>query len=281
MRWELGRRSENIEDRRGFSIGPRTGGIGCVGMLAVIVIAWLTGTNPLELLQQINTEQPAPTQVTQQAPTGYDRERDFVAAVLGDTEDTWGRVFAERRAQYRPPRLVLFSEAVRSACGVGSPAVGPFYCPSDTTVYLDLSFFRELDRRFGAPGDFAQAYVVAHEIGHHVQMLLGLTDQVRARSQADGNAASVRLELQADCLAGVWGFHARRRNLLEPGDVEEGLKAAQAIGDDLLQKRARGYATPESFTHGTSAQRMQWLNRGLQTGRIDACDTTRGTPLTN
>jgi uncharacterized protein len=276
MRWQLSRRSSNIEDRRGIGV-PATGGIGCLGLIVIMVVAWLTGTNPLELLRQVSTD----TSVTDQAPAPaagqFDQQRDFVAAVLGDTEDTWGRIFADAGRQYRPPMLVLFSGAVRSACGLGSAAVGPFYCPTDHKVYLDLSFFRELDRRFGAPGDFAQAYVIAHEVGHHVQNLLGLAEQVnrlrRGSSDTESNALSVRQELQADCLAGVWGNHARQQNLLEPGDVEEGLRAAQAIGDDLLQKRAQGYANPESFTHGTSEQRAYWLRRGLQEGRIDACDT--------
>jgi predicted metalloprotease len=285
MRWELGRPSENVEDRRGFSIGPRTGGIGCIGFLVILGIAWLTGTNPLELLQQVSTDQPAATEQRGQAPrgqapTGYDQERDFVSRILGDTEDTWTRVFTASGRRYEPARLVLFTEAVRSGCGVGSAAVGPFYCPADQSVYLDLTFFRELSRRFGAPGDFAQAYVVAHEVGHHVQALLGLTDRNRPATQAGANAASVRLELQADCFAGVWGYYAKSR-MLEPGDVEEGLRAAEAIGDDLLQKRSRGYVNPESFTHGTSEQRARWLMRGLQSGKLDQCDTARESLTSN
>jgi predicted metalloprotease len=261
-----------------MGVGPATGGIGCLGLIIVVVIAYLTGQNPLKLLQQVTeqaptTQSPAPSA----APQGFDRERDFVAAVLGDTEDTWTQIFSAAGRQYRPPTLVLFTGAVRSACGLGSAAVGPFYCPGDEKVYLDLSFFQELGRRFGAPGDFAQAYVIAHEIGHHVQKQLGLADQFR-RMQAQGgdpNVISVRQELQADCLAGVWGNHAQKQNLLEEGDVEEGLRAAQAIGDDLLQKRSQGYVNPDSFTHGTSEQRVRWLRRGLQTGRVDQCDTLR------
>jgi predicted metalloprotease len=207
----------------------------------------------------------------------------MVAAVLADTEDTWTNMFAQRRATYEPPVLVLFEDSVRSACGMASSAVGPFYCPADRKVYLDLSFFRELDRRFGAPGDFAQAYVVAHEIGHHIQTLLGLSSRVhnaRARaSEAEANELSVRQELQADCYAGLWGHHAGRRDWLEEGDVEEGLRAAAAIGDDRLQKQGQGYVVPESFTHGSSEQRQRWLRRGLQTGDIDQCDTfTTSTP---
>jgi hypothetical protein len=194
---------------------------------------------------------------------------------LGDTEDTWGRIFAENGRQYQAPTLVLFSDAVESACGFNSAAVGPFYCPPDHKVYLDLSFFRQLSREFGAPGDFAQAYVIAHEVGHHVQNLLGISSQTdrrrRMAGEAEANRLSVRLELQADCFAGVWSHHANNRNLLEPGDVENGLRAAQAIGDDLLQKRAQGYANPDSFTHGTSEQRARWLLRGLETGQIEAC----------
>ena len=283
MRWQLGRRSENIEDRRGLPVSPMTGGIGCVGLIVIGIIAYLTGQNPLDLLQQVTTDT-SNAPVREAPPAGYDKERDFVASVLGDTEETWGKVFASSNRSYQPPKLVLFTDAVRSACGFGSAAVGPFYCPSDQKVYLDLNFFRELDRRFGAPGDFAQAYVIAHEVGHHVQNLLGIAAEVqRMRSragEAGANTLSVRQELQADCFAGVWGYHAgRERNLLEQGDVEEGLRAAQAIGDDLLQRRARGYASPESFTHGTSEQRARWLRRGLETGRLDRCDTFRENPL--
>jgi uncharacterized protein len=279
MRWQLGRQSTNIEDRRGMGMAPRAGGIGCLGLVVVLVLSYLTGQNPLELLQQVDTA-PVPTSVPESAPPGYDTERDFVARVLGDTEDTWAQVFAASGRQYQPPKLVLFTDAVQSACGFNSAAVGPFYCPPDQRVYLDLSFFRELDRRFGAPGDFAQAYVIAHEVGHHVQNLLGTSEQVhqmRSRmGEAEANALSVRQELQADCFAGVWSHHAQQqRNLLEAGDVEEGMRAAQAIGDDMLQKRAQGYINPESFTHGTAEQRARWLKRGLQTGRIDQCDTFR------
>ena len=276
MRWQLSRRSSNIEDRRGI---PTAGGIGCVGLIVVLVIGYLTGTNPLELLQRVSNDTTVSTRTPAAAPGEYDRERDFVAAVLGDTEDAWGRIFSADGQRYEPPTLVLFSDAVRSACGFNSAAVGPFYCPPDRKVYLDLSFFRELDRRFGAPGDFAQAYVIAHEVGHHVQNLLGVSDQIdrmrRRMGEREANVLSVRQELQADCLAGVWGHHAQQKNLLEQGDIEEGLRAAQAIGDDLLQKRSQGYANPDSFTHGTSEQRAYWLRRGLQSGRVDACDTLR------
>jgi predicted metalloprotease len=281
MRWNLSRRSTNIEDRRGMRIGARSGGIGCLGLIVVIVLSYLTGQNPLELLQQVGDDVSAPV-ATQQEPAaaGYDREKDFVAAVLGDTEETWQQLFAARGLTYQPPTLVLFTDAVSSACGLNSAAVGPFYCPPDRKVYLDLGFFHELARRFGAPGDFAQAYVIAHEVGHHVQNLLGISDQVHRRrsmiGEVEANELSVRQELQADCFAGVWGYHARtQRNILEQGDIEEGLRAAEAIGDDLIQKRAQGYANPETFTHGTSEQRMQWFNRGLQAGQIEPCNTFR------
>ena len=205
----------------------------------------------------------------------------MVSSVLADTEDTWERIFAEGGRRYEQPVLVLFERAVQSACGSASAAVGPFYCPGDHKVYLDLTFFRELDQRFGAPGDFAQAYVVAHEVGHHVQTLLGLSsrvNQMRSRaSETQANALSVRQELQADCYAGIWGHHAAKRDWLDPGDVEEGLRAAAAIGDDRLQKQGQGYVAPESFTHGSSAQRQEWLMRGLKSGDLNQCDTFSGT----
>ena len=223
-----------------------------------------------------------------QAPTGKpdanDPQADFVAAVLGSTEDTWGRIFADHGASYRPPRLVLFNDATPSACGMGQAAMGPFYCPGDQKVYIDLGFFRELDRRFGAPGDFARAYVVAHEVGHHVQNLTGVAEKVaRAASNAPrsgANSLQVRMELQADCYAGVWARNANEaRNLLEPGDVEEGIRAAQAIGDDTLQRQTQGRVVPESFTHGTSEQRVRWFTSGYQSGRIESCDTFRAARL--
>jgi len=261
-----------------MSVG--TIGGGGIGMLLIVLaVSCLTGVNPLALLDVV--EQASPTQ-TQSAPTGApanDPQAEFVAVVLASTEETWSRVFASAGRQYREPVLVLFEDSVRSACGSASSASGPFYCPGDQKVYLDLSFFRELDRRFGAPGDFAQAYVVAHEIGHHVQNLLGINRQVQEAQQGGGsrsnaNALSVRLELQADCFAGVWGNHANRKDLLDPGDVDEGISAAAAIGDDRLTK---GRVSPDSFTHGTSAQRAQWLRQGLQTGDINSCDTFKST----
>jgi predicted metalloprotease len=274
MRWETGRRSENIEDRRGMRMGP-VGGGGIGFLLIVLVLSWLTGTNPLTLLQMADggstVTSPAP------GPPAGDRESEFVSVVLADLEDTWSRVLPSAGRQYQPPVLVLFNDTVQSACGSASSATGPFYCPGDAKVYLDLSFFRELDQRFGAPGDFAQAYVVAHEVGHHVQNLLGINERVsRAQRQADeaqANTLSVRLELQADCYAGVWGHHADQKQMLEPGDVEEGLQAAAAIGDDRLQRQSSGRVVPESFTHGSSAQRAEWLRRGLASGRVQDCDT--------
>jgi hypothetical protein len=275
MRWESGRRSTNIEDRRGIGGAGMIGGGGIGMLILVLIVSFITGTNPLELLQQV------PQQADQSVPTGAppanDQQAQMVAAVLADTEDTWKDIFARNGSAYEEPVLVLFDGSVQSACGMASAAVGPFYCPGDHKLYIDLSFFRELDQRFGAPGDFAQAYVVAHEIGHHVQTLLGLSsrvNQMRSRmSEAEANAVSVRQELQADCYAGVWGNHAARRDWLEPGDVDEGLRAAAAIGDDRLQRQSQGYVVPESFTHGSSEQRQQWLRRGLETGDLRQCDT--------
>lgn len=279
MRWQGRRESRNVEDRRGVRVpGGRGVGFGCGTILFVLVVSWLTGANPLQLLGLLSqVQQTAPPPQAQEAPAGRppadDPQARFVAVVLADTEDVWNEVLSGR---YREPTLVLFEGRVASACGLTSAAVGPFYCPGDEKVYLDLSFFRELSQRFGAPGDFARAYVVAHEVGHHVQNLLGISDQVsrlqrRARSREEANAASIRLELQADCFAGVFGYHDRK--YLDPGDVEEGLRAAAAIGDDMIQRQARGYVAPESWTHGSSEMRVRWLRRGLEQGDIEACDT--------
>jgi uncharacterized protein len=276
MRWEGRRESGNIEDRRGMGMGvglPLGGGVG--GLLLLLLISWLTGTNPLELISM--TSAPQDQSVGTTGVRDKDPQAEFIAVVLGDTEDTWREVFRQRGQTYVPPVLVLFNDATQSGCGLGRAEVGPFYCPADRKVYLDLSFFRELDQRFGAPGDFAQAYVVAHEIGHHVQNLLGISEAVQsARERADdrqSNALSVRLELQADCLAGVWGHYAQSRGLLEPGDAQEGLNAAASIGDDRLQRMSRGEVIPDAFTHGSSADRVRWLRRGLDSGTIEACDT--------
>ena len=277
MRWEGGRQSSNIEDRRGRRmsgpVGLGGGGIGT--LLVVLLVSWLTGTNPLTLLQVADQLPSSGAEDPATGPPAGDKTTAFLGVVLADLEDTWARIFTASGQRYQPPVLVLFNDAVASACGTASSATGPFYCPGDQKVYLDLSFFRELDERFGAPGDFAQAYVVAHEVGHHVQNLLGTSGRVsRAQGQASearANALSVGLELQADCFAGVWGYHAERHQLLEPGDVDEGLRAAAAIGDDRLQRQAGGRVAPESFTHGTSAQRAEWLRKGLVSGRIDDC----------
>ncbi len=287
MRMEGREESENVEDRRGMRVPGGTGtGIGCLGLLAVLVISWLTGADPRQILGLIGAVQQSVPQTQQQFPAGAPSKNDpqavFVSQVLKGTEDAWTQVFARSGRQYEKPILVLFDGQVESACGFTTAAVGPFYCPADHKVYLDLAFFRELAQRFGAPGDFAQAYVVAHEVGHHVQNLLGVSDQVagaeqRARSQEQVNALSVRVELQADCYAGVYGHFDQK--YLEPGDVEEGLRAAAAIGDDMIQKQAQGYTAPETWTHGSSAMRVRWLKQGLQSGDPASCDTFKAPQL--
>jgi uncharacterized protein len=280
MDWESGRRSDNVEDRRGVGRPVAIGG----GLtLVVLLVGALFGVDPSQILALLSQTDSSPPQgATSTAPVkgspAEERQKDFVLAVLASTEDTWPAVLAPTGVRYRPPTLVLFRGGVESACGSAEASAGPFYCPLDERVFLDLSFFDELTRRFGAPGEFAQAYVVAHEIGHHVQRLTGVfdkTDALRRRGdRALSNQISVLQELQADCYAGVWANQAnQRRRLLEPGDVEAGLRAAAAIGDDTLQKRARGYVVPESFTHGSSAQRVSWFRRGLEQGRLEACDT--------
>ncbi len=285
MRWEGRRRSTQVEDRRSGFGGGRGLAVGGCGTVALVVLfAWLTGSDPLALLQQVQesggvaVEAPGGASGPQTTGQPDDHLAEFAATVLADTEETWNAIFQQQGYSYRLPTLVLFRQAVQSACGFNSAAVGPFYCPADGKLYVDLSFFDDLERRFGAPGDFAQAYVIAHEVGHHVQNQLGIAERVtlaqqRARSQAEANELSVRMELQADCLAGVWGHFAHQRGLLEPGDAEEGLRAAAAIGDDNMQKRAQGYVSPESWTHGSSEMRVQWLRRGLQSGDVDQCDT--------
>lgn len=290
MRWRGGRRSENIEDRRGQGLpggglrfpgggggGFRRAGIGGFGLIAVVVLALLFGVDPSQLLQQLDTgyvQEPSSTSSSSADP----ELRDFVSVVLADTEDTWNEQFQEMNRTYSDPHLVLFSGAVQSACGFAQAAMGPFYCPGDQKVYLDLDFLKELSSRFQAPGDFAGAYVIAHEVGHHVQNLLGIMDKVDSvrgqLSEADANQLSVMVELQADCFAGVWANHANRsRQILEEGDVEEGLTAAAAVGDDRLQREAQGYVVPESFTHGSSEQRVRWFRRGLESGSLSKCDT--------
>jgi uncharacterized protein len=279
MRWQGGRRSGNVQDRRGMSGGAMVGG--GIGAVVLTVIALLLGVNPGDIAVDPGAAPGSEVENAQPGEfTGVDEHADFVAVVLGDTEDVWNELFSRQGMQYREPELVLFTNRVSSACGMAGSAVGPFYCPADQRIYIDLGFFEELDRRFGAPGDFAQAYVIAHEVGHHVQTLLGISDEVRAAqsraSQAQANALQVRMELQADCLSGVWANHAQRsRQILEPGDLEEALGAAAAIGDDRLQRKSQGEVVPESFTHGTSAQRVAAFRTGFDTGNPDACDTFR------
>jgi len=285
------RGSGNIEDREGAGAPRGLGGagfkLGGFGLVAVVAISLLLGLNPLDVIVSMQgggvPSAPAPpsspsSPSSPPAPAGArDETKEFIARVLGDTEDTWTKLFRDMQGQYRAPRLVLFRGGVESACGMASSAVGPFYCPPDQRVYLDRAFFEDLSKRFGAPGEFARAYVIAHEIGHHVQNLMGITEKVAQQRErtggARGNQLSVRLELQADCLAGVWGFYAKQRGLLEPGDVESGLGAAAAIGDDRIQRQTRGQVSPESFTHGSSEQRVRWFRAGLESGQPRQCDT--------
>jgi uncharacterized protein len=278
-RMDLGnqRASGNVEDRRGMGIG---GGLG-IGGIVVAVVAYFLGFDPgtaLNVAQQVTSQQE-----TRTAPKGapQDEMGQFVSKVLGSTEDVWGAIFQRSKSQYRAPTLVLYDGQVRSACGMGQAAMGPFYCPGDEKLYIDLAFFRDLQNRFRAPGDFARAYVIAHEVGHHVQKLTGSFRKLEAaqgRSQAERNRISVRMELQADCYAGVWGHQAGNMKQLDAGDIAEGLNAATAIGDDRLQKQSQGRVVPESFTHGSSAQRVRWFKRGLDTGRPQDCDTFATSP---
>ncbi len=283
MKWRNRRRSSNVEDRRGSKVsrGAKGGGI---GLIALALIGMYFGVDPRIIMgigSQLSGGGEATT--TQRAddykPSPKEQQLgEFVSVVLADSEDTWHAIFKQMGRRYQEPKLVLFTDRVQSACGMAEAAMGPFYCPGDAKVYVDLGFYDELKRRHNAPGDFAQAYVVAHEVGHHVQNLLGISSKVQnARSQmsqAQGNELSVRLELQADCFAGLWAQHTQRtKQVLEQGDVEEALNAASAIGDDRLQKQARGYASPESFTHGTSRQRVKWFKQGMQASSINDCDT--------
>lgn len=281
--------------------GGRGGGIGIIGFLIILGLVIFFGVDPSVLMQgsgpggggggfpdirlpqqgPSSTDFPVPggqAQIEKPQSTGDDDLRRFVAVVLATTEDSWTQTFRQLGARYREPKLVLFTGAVRSACGTGMAAMGPFYCPADEKVYIDLDFYRELKNRFRAPGDFAQAYVVAHEVGHHVQKLLGVADKVeaakRGMSKKDGNALQVRMELQADCLAGVWAYQIQAdKGLIEPGDIDEALGAASAIGDDRIQRQTQGYVVPDSFTHGASEQRVRWFRRGYEKGRLQACDT--------
>ena len=288
MDWEDMRRSDNVEERAGAPSGFGGSGmrLGGGAILIVVVVSLLLGKNPLEMLSLLSGGG-APTvqtqavsqgaSATQDSPATADPEREFVARVLGDTEDVWGGIFQQLGTRYQPPKLALYRGQVDSACGLGSAAMGPFYCPGDRYVYLDLSFFQELSQRFGAPGDFARAYVIAHEVGHHVQNQLGLMDEIQRKtagaSERVRNEVSVRQELQADCLAGVWGNSAAKRNLIDARDVEAGIAAAMSVGDDRLQQQARGYVVPEQFTHGSSAQRAKWFKIGLNSGDIRQCNT--------
>ena len=279
MRLDNEQESQNIEDRRGSRVTKGLAG-GGIGSLAILLIAMFFGIDPSAILQGGGgTESRVPEQARPDQQAGVpDEGREFVSRVLGSNERVWGEIFQKAGREYREPKLVLFTDQVRSACGFAAAASGPFYCGNDEKIYIDLAFYRELRQRFKAPGDFAQAYVIAHEVGHHVQNLLGIMGKVQARqqraSERDANALSVRLELQADCLAGVWASVANRdRKILEPGDVEEGLNAAAMIGDDTMQKRSQGYVVPEGFTHGSSQQRVRWFRSGLESGDLKQCDT--------
>jgi predicted metalloprotease len=301
MLWRGGRRSSNIEDRRGgggfsgglgggFGGGGRIGGggvkVGGLGIVVILLVGYFFGVDPSALLSQIEGggmggvgyEQPAGSQ-----PIPEDDEAaQFVSVVLADTEDTWSEIFKAAGETYQAPRLVLFRGRTSTACGTGAAAMGPFYCPGDSKVYIDLSFYDELKQRFQAPGDFAQAYVIAHEVGHHIQHLIGSTEEIGRAfggNETGADSASVRIELQADCFAGVWAYHANQRKIVEPGDVDEALNAASAIGDDKLQEEGQGYVVPDSFTHGTSAQRVRWFKRGMENGDVNACDTLNAKTL--
>ena len=282
MRLDDERESGNVEDRRGeggrggFGVGK---GIGLGTVILALAASYFLGIDPSVMLGLFTGGGAPVTQsVPAHKPPANDEMARFVSKVLADTEDTWRGIFRQSGRQYQDPKLVLFTGATPTACGTGQTAMGPFYCPEDQKVYIDLAFYQDLKARFKAPGDFAQAYVIAHEVGHHVQHLLGVADKVQAArsraSDAQANALSVRLELQADCLAGIWGYHAdRARNVLEAGDIEEALTAASAIGDDRIQERTRGYAVPDSFTHGTAAQRVRWFKRGIESGDLGQCNT--------
>ena len=281
MKLDDSRRSDNVEDDRGSGGGGIRGiHLGLGGTLVLLVVGYFTGVSPSTLLSLLNGDGQQATAPAATAPAGAvnDVQVDFVRAVLGETEDVWGAYFRKMGKTYLPPKLVLFSYSVESACGFASSAAGPFYCPGDRKVYLDISFFQQLSADFGAPGDFARAYVIAHEVGHHVQNLLGITGKASAAEQQAGrvvaNKISVQVELQADCFAGVWAEQANRaRHIMEPGDLESGLTAASSVGDDTLQKERQGMVVPDSFTHGTSAQRVHWFRSGFESGKLDACDT--------
>ncbi len=284
MRWRSARRSTNIEDRRRVRVSRKAAG-GGIGIVVIALIAMYFGIDPSIFLSQQGTTSSISTQTSpRQISPAENQLAEFVSVVLADTEDTWHELFGKMGKTYKEPNLVLFSGAVQSACGFAQAAMGPFYCPADQKVYVDLSFYQDLKNRHGAPGDFAQAYVIAHEIGHHVQTLLGISEKVHSArtrvSQVEGNRLSVMQELQADCFAGIWAHHANRaRQILEEGDIEEALGAASAIGDDRLQRKSRGYVTPDSFTHGSSTQRVRWFKRGLGAGDVGQCNTFRADNL--
>jgi uncharacterized protein len=287
MRWQGGRRSDNVEDRRGMRIGGKGLAVGGLGTIAIVLIAMFLGVDPGVVLNQIAVGPPA-AEEQQADPASRSPEEnrlaEFSSVVLADTEDVWDEVFRQAGSQYQLPKMVLFSGAVESACGFAQAAMGPFYCPNDQKLYLDLSFFSDLHTRHGAPGDFAQAYVIAHEVGHHVQNLMGILEQTHAAkarsSEEEANAIQVRVELQADCFAGVWASRAHQnRQILEEGDIEEALGAAAGVGDDRLQKQARGYVVPESFTHGSSEQRMRWFTIGAKSGDPNQCNTFKAARL--
>jgi len=276
MRWRGERQSTNIEDRRGMSVGRVAVG-GGLGTIVIMILALLFGINPQQLFEQLPSDQAPGVQSSRPTSPEEDELKQFVSVVLAKSEDVWTDVFRQNGRQYREPTLVLFTDRVQSACGITGAAVGPFYCPGDEKVYIDLSFYEQLRREFKAPGDFAQAYVVAHEVGHHVQKLLGISDRIDAMQgrvdEVQANQLSVRLELQADFFAGVFAKYVQNQGMLDAGDIEEALRAASAVGDDQIQRRTAGYVVPDSFTHGTSEQRLRWFKKGFETGDIRQGDT--------
>ncbi len=278
MRWRQSRQSQNVEDYRGRSTGGRGLKLGVGGGIIALVAAYFLGIDPRVIMGVMGEGGGAQSEAPIEAGTPSDEVGQFVASVLGDTEDTWSAIFAEAGREYPAPYLAIFEQGINTACGSATSAVGPFYCPADRKVYIDVAFFRQLETEFAAQGDFAKAYVLAHEVGHHVQTVLGISDKVRAAqqqaSEPEANALQVRMELQADCFAGIWAHHAdRARQIVEAGDIDEALGAASAVGDDTIQKRVQGQVNQESFTHGSGAQRQEWFRRGFESGRVQDCDT--------